>query len=89
MEITKMCLKHRGKPHRTVRLTYKMEEEEFARRTGRWNEHLQVVDSRCRDPEAEERMPVFPPREKCPGVSVSCYGSEANPSVRLRRTLSW
>ena len=47
-----------------------MEEEEFAKRTRRLNEHLQIVGSRCKDPEAKEHMPVFSPRNRCPGVSV-------------------
>lgn len=36
--------------------TSRMEEEKFARRTRSWNDHLPVVGSRCKDPEAKEYM---------------------------------
>ena len=64
-----MCLRQSGKSSQESH-TYRMEEEEFAKRTRRLNEHLQIVGSRCKDPEAKEHMPVFSPRNRCPGVSV-------------------
>lgn len=71
-----------GKPQRRVTLKW-MVEEDFARRSRRWNEHLQKVGSRCKYPETEECMGLFfSPRKRCPGICLSI-------TMAVRLILQW
>lgn len=80
MESTKVSLKQSGRALQESH-AYRMEEEEFAKSSGRCNEHLQVVGNRCKDPEARNTWPSFPPE----GGVLVCLSV----TVAVRLILLW
>lgn len=68
-----------------------MKEEEFAKTTRRWDEHLQIVLAADARPGGQKNicLSFLSRKELSSGNPVSYCGSKANTLVSLVRTLGW